>query len=80
MINIQIPIDKNKIIEFCKKWQIKEFSKKTFADYSENKMIRLAVERLLEIIGQAAKEISLDFRTQYPKIPWPQIIGLRSQE
>ena len=56
-----------------------EFSKgKSLEDYHKEKMLRLALERLLEILGQAAKEVSGEFRKQYPSIPWVRIIGLRN--
>jgi uncharacterized protein with HEPN domain len=59
--------------------QILEFSKdRSFEDYHQNKMLRLAIERLLEIMGQAAKEVSLVFRQQYSDLPWIKIIGLRN--
>ena len=59
--------------------QIKEFAQgKLFEDYRQNKMLRLAIERLLEIIGQAAKEVSGEFREQHKKLPWAKIIGLRN--
>ena len=59
--------------------QIKEFAQgKLFEDYRQNKMLRLAIERLLEIIGQAAKEVSGEFRDRHQKLPWAKIIGLRN--
>lgn len=36
-----------------------------------------AVIRQLEIIGEAAKQISDDVRIKYPEIPWKRISGLR---
>jgi len=39
---------------------------------------RLATERRLEIIGEAARSISQAFRDAHPEIPWRQIIGLRN--
>ncbi|MBF0512163.1 MAG: DUF86 domain-containing protein [Candidatus Omnitrophica bacterium] len=51
---------------------------KSFEDYHHNKMLRLAIERLLEIMGQAAKEVSSEFRHQYPDLPWAKIVGLRN--
>ena len=59
--------------------QVREFSKgKSFEDYRQNKMLRLAVERLLEIIGQAAGKVSQELRDSYPQPPWRKIIGLRN--
>ena len=39
---------------------------------------RLAVERKLEILGEAARRVSPRFRQEHPEIPWQQIIGLRN--
>jgi uncharacterized protein with HEPN domain len=44
----------------------------------EDRMLQLAVERGLEIIGEAARNVSLDFRLEHPQIPWKGIIGQRN--
>ena len=36
-----------------------------------------ATVRRLEVIGEAAKNISDSFRAKYPKVPWKKITGLR---
>ena len=36
-----------------------------------------AIERLIEIIGEAANRISREFRQTYDAIPWTKIIGQR---
>lgn len=36
-----------------------------------------AVERLIEIIGEAASHVSTELRSQKPHIPWEKIIGQR---
>ena len=41
-------------------------------------LIRLAVERKLEILGEAARRTSQAFREQHPEIPWKETIGLRN--
>lgn len=38
-----------------------------------------AVVRNLEIIGEAAKQLSAEFKTRSPAIPWSQIAGLRNR-
>ena len=59
--------------------QVREFSEgRTFEDYRKDKMLRLATERLIEIIGQATKEVSQEFREKYSSVPWLKIIGLRN--
>ena len=36
-----------------------------------------AVMRQLEVMGEAAKQVSGDFRTGHPQIPWRKIAGMR---
>jgi len=38
----------------------------------------LAIERLLENIGEAASHVSKSCRDQHSAIPWAQIIGIRN--
>jgi uncharacterized protein with HEPN domain len=44
---------------------------KTFEQYEQDLMLRSAVERQVEIIGEAARGISSTFQTAHPEIPWP---------
>jgi uncharacterized protein with HEPN domain len=53
-------------------------SRMTFEDYIADADRRLATERRLEIIGEAARNISGEFQKAHPEIPWRQIIGLRN--
>ena len=41
-------------------------------------VLRLAVERKLEILGEAARRVSEDLRRDHPEIPWRDIVGLRN--
>jgi len=57
---------------------IKEFvAEKTFYHYSQDRMLRGAVERHLEIIGEAAKRVSKGLREEHPEIPWGRIVAQR---
>jgi uncharacterized protein with HEPN domain len=57
---------------------IQEFvSGKTFYHYQHDRMLRGAVERHLEIIGEAANRVSHDCRASHPEIPWRRIIAQR---
>ena len=40
--------------------------------------MRLAIERLLQNIGEAVRRLSPDFRAAHPEIPWQDIIGQRN--
>ena len=39
---------------------------------------QLVIERLIEIIGEAANRLSQELQTSQPQIPWPQIVGMRN--
>jgi uncharacterized protein with HEPN domain len=39
--------------------------------------LRRALERCLEIVGEAAKTLSDDVRTAIPGVPWSQVVRLR---
>jgi uncharacterized protein with HEPN domain len=57
---------------------VKEFvSHRSYQDYLRDRMLRGAVERHVEIIGEAAGRISKTFRDAQPEIPWQRIIGQR---
>lgn len=47
------------------------------SEWEADKIIRLAVERSVEIVGEAARHVSDRTREQHPEIPWRQIVGLR---
>ncbi|HEY9073230.1 MAG TPA: HepT-like ribonuclease domain-containing protein [Desulfobaccales bacterium] len=50
---------------------------KTFHNYVNERMLRGAVERHLEIIGEAAKGVSKTFQKAHPEISWHRIIAQR---
>ncbi len=37
-----------------------------------------AVERTIEILGEAARRVSAPYQTAHPEIPWHEIIGQRN--
>ncbi len=50
----------------------------TFNDYLKDRKLQLAIERLLEIIGEASKRISPDFQEKSREIPWRQMAAQRN--
>lgn len=50
---------------------------KSFYHYQQDRMLRGAVERHLEIIGEAASKVSRAFQEAHPEIPWRRIIAQR---
>jgi len=50
---------------------------KTFHDYSRDQVLQAAVERKVEIIGEAARGISDELQQEHPEVPWRGIIAQR---
>lgn len=59
---------------------------KTISDYTRgislgayigDRKLQLAIERLVEIIGEAARGVSDELKSQHPEIPWRGIIAQR---
>ena len=48
-----------------------------FQQYAEDRKLQLAVERLVEIIGEAARQVSEPFREAHPEIPSRKIVAQR---
>ena len=59
------------IIEFTKDMDYKEFI--------DNKAVKYAVIRCLEVIGEAVKKIPKDIREKYPHIPFKELAGMRDK-
>jgi len=52
---------------------------RTRQDLDCDRMLSLALVRLIEIIGEAANNVSEPCKAKYFKIPWRQIIGIRNR-
>jgi uncharacterized protein with HEPN domain len=52
---------------------------RTRASLDSDRMLNLALVRLLEILGEAANRVPAEIRSQFAQIPWPQLIGLRNR-
>lgn len=47
--------------------------------FEEDVRTAFAVIRALEIIGEAVKRLSPEFRERYPHIPWKEMAGMRDK-
>ena len=52
---------------------------RTRDDLSTNDMLALALVRLLEIIGEAAKNVPTEIREAFPQIPWSLVARTRDR-
>ena len=62
------------VVDFTESLTLEEF----LAAGRDRQITRLAVERELEILGEAARRVSSPFRSEHPEIPWQEIVGLRN--
>lgn len=51
----------------------------TYEAYLGDLKLQRALCMLLEIVGEAARAVSPDFKAAHPGIPWPQMVGLRNR-
>ena len=49
------------------------------ADLDNDRKLSLALVRLLEVIGEAARGITTEFRREHPELPWKSMIGMRDR-
>ena len=49
----------------------------SFENFNNDRLLQHAVIRLIEIIGEAARNVSADFKAGHPEIPWAAIVGMR---
>jgi len=57
---------------------VAEFVKgNTYSQYAGDKLLQSAVERQIEIVGEAARKVSDTFRAYHTQIPWRLIIAQR---
>jgi uncharacterized protein with HEPN domain len=67
-------------------WDMREFARDArlvirnvgFERLEKDKMRRLALERALELLGEAARRVSADLQDAHPGIGWRDLIGLRN--
>jgi uncharacterized protein with HEPN domain len=52
---------------------------KSRADLDHDRVLSLALVRLLEIVGEAAARVSAEERAKHPTIPWAEIVSLRNR-
>lgn len=49
------------------------------SDLFQQRLLELALTRLIEIIGEAAAKVSLEAKDRYSLIPWREAIGMRNR-
>ena len=60
---------------FC----LRQTSAIDFDTFVNDEILSRAVVRSLEIIGEASKNITLNFKTRYPLVAWKDMAGMRDR-
>ena len=47
--------------------------------FREDDLLQNAVMHQIQIIGEAARKVSLQYQQEHPQIPWQAIIGMRNR-
>lgn len=59
--------------------KIEDFTKsEDEISYAQNELVQSAVERQLEIIGEAANNLSNEFKSKHPEMEWNKLRGFRN--
>ena len=67
-------------------WDMRKFARQahdlvkriTFERLDRDSMRKLALERSLEVLGEAARRVSAEFQGKNPKIEWRDLVGQRN--
>jgi uncharacterized protein with HEPN domain len=50
---------------------------KSRSDFDREKLLRVGLTHQLQIVGEAARKLSPEYRGSHPEIPWAAITGMR---
>ena len=67
-------------------WDMRKFARQSldlvkrieFERLDEDQIRKLALERALEVLGEAARRVSADFQRENPQIGWRDLVGQRN--
>ena len=51
----------------------------TWDQFRVDDLVQNAVMRQIQIIGEAARKVSIEYQEYHPEIPWQKIIGMRNK-
>lgn len=47
--------------------------------FADDQMRQRAITYVIQVIGEAARRVSLDERARIPEIPWSKVVGMRNK-
>ena len=58
---------------------LKETRGFTYEDFIANELLKRGCARSLEVIGEAVKNLSVDFKKRYKAVEWKKMAGMRDR-
>ena len=58
--------------------RIEKYASQGRKAFERDELIQNWVLRHLQILGAACRNLSSEFRSHHPEVPWPQVIGMRN--
>ena len=61
-------------------YRIEEYTKNvSYNGFMDNHLVQAGVVREIEIVGEATKRLTTEFKEKYPDIPWKKMAGMRDK-
>ena len=71
--------DRQRLLDICEAMErIEKYTVRGRSAFESSELIQNWVLRHLQIIGEACRSVSSEFKTQHPEVPWSQAIGMRN--
>ena len=64
------------MLDMCRKTADK-VGGKSRAEFDRDENLLMAIAHIIQIIGEAARNVEDDFQKAHPEIPWAKVIGMR---
>jgi len=64
------------MLDMCRKVADKLTGKKR-AEYDADENLRMAIAHIIQTIGEAARNVTEEYRKSHPQVPWTKVIGMR---
>jgi uncharacterized protein with HEPN domain len=58
--------------------RIDRYARRGWAEFETNELIQVWIVRHLEIIGEAVRWLTAEFRRDHPQVPWREIAAMRN--
>jgi uncharacterized protein with HEPN domain len=71
--------DRQRLLDICEAIErIEKYTSHGRAAFENSELIQNWVLRHLQIIGEACRSVSSEFRLQHSEVPWSEAIGMRN--